>query len=78
MGVYSSQIVICGDSYLEVENCRRIMEISDIYLKIKTADGIVAEIWGSDLMLSDYNTAGLAVRGKITSVELHGKGGNIG
>lgn len=68
---YGSQILICGDSYLEVENCRRIMEYNDIYLKVKTYSGLVAEIWGSELMLSDYNTDGIAVRGKISSVELH-------
>ena len=69
----SSQIVICGNTYLEVENCSRIMEYNDIYLKVKTFSGMVIEIWGTGLMLSDYNTEGIAVRGKITSVELHGK-----
>ncbi|MCM1522864.1 MAG: YabP/YqfC family sporulation protein [Ruminococcus sp.] len=68
-----SQIMICGNTYLEVENCKRIMEYNDIYLKVKTASGLVAEIWGSGLSISDYNTAGIAVRGKITSVELHDK-----
>lgn len=67
-----SQIVICGNTYLEVENCRRIMEYNDIYLKVKTASGLIIEIWGANLRLSDYNTQGIAVRGKISSVELHG------
>lgn len=69
----SSQIVICGNTYLEVENCSRIMEYNDIYLKVKTFSGMVIEILGTGLLLSDYNTEGIAVRGKITSVELHGK-----
>ena len=53
---YGSQIVICGNTYLEVE----------------TFSGMVIEIWGTGLMLSDYNTEGIAVRGHISSVELHG------
>ena len=69
----SSQIVICGNTSLEVENCSRIMEYNDIYLKVKTFSGMVIQIWGTGLLLSDYNTEGIAVRGKITSVELHGK-----
>ena len=75
MAAYNgSQIVICGNTYLEVENCKRIMEYNDIYLKVRTTDGIIAEIWGSGLRLSDYNTNGIAVRGNISSIELHGKG----
>lgn len=74
MSSYSgSQIVICGCSYLEIENCKRIMEINDIYLKIKTADNIIVEIWGTDLRISDYTTNGIAVRGNISSLELHGR-----
>ena len=68
-----SQIMICGNTYLEIENCKRIMEYNDIYLKVKTMSGLVAEIWGSELSISDYNTSGISVRGKITSVELHDK-----
>ena len=75
MSAYSgSQIVICGCSYLEIENCRRIMEINDIYLKIKTEDDMIVEIWGTDLRISDYSTNGIAVRGSSSSLELHGKG----
>ncbi len=48
------------------------MEYNDIYLKVKTFSGMVIEIWGTGLMLSDYNTEGIAVRGHISSVELHG------
>ena len=69
----SSQVMICGDSYLEIENCRRILEYNDVYLKVKTYNGLMIEIWGSGLMLSDYNTLGIAVRGKISSVEFSGK-----
>lgn len=71
MEIFGSQIVITGNSYLEIEGCRRIMEYNDIYLKIKTDEGLTAEIWGSGLAVSDYNTAGIAVRGVIKSIELH-------
>ncbi|MGN0641740.1 MAG: YabP/YqfC family sporulation protein [Huintestinicola sp.] len=66
-----SQITICGKEYVEIENCKRIMEYNDIYLKVKTAGGLIIEVWGSGLRLSDYNTNGIAVRGIISSVELH-------
>lgn len=75
MDTQGSQIVITGNSYLEIEGCIRIMEYNDIYLKIKTCRGIIAEIWGQGLTVSDYNTSAVAVRGIITSVELHGKEG---
>ncbi|MCM1577634.1 MAG: YabP/YqfC family sporulation protein [Ruminococcus sp.] len=74
MGTFGSQIVISGNGYMEIEGCRRIMEYNDIYLKIKTDEGIIAEIWGDGLAVSDYNTAGIAVRGRINAIELHGKG----
>ncbi len=70
-----TQLVICDNNYLEVEGCKRIMEYNDIYLKLKTASDMIIEVWGSELSLSDYNTGGVAVRGKITSVEL-AKGSN--
>lgn len=75
MDTQGSQIVITGNSYLEIEGCIRIMEYNDIYLKIKTCRGIIAEIWGQGLTVSDYNTSAVAVRGIITSVELHGREG---
>lgn len=68
-----SQMVICGNTYIEIENCKRIMEYNDIYLKIRTAAGLVAEIWGTELEISDYNTTGIAVRGIINSVEFYGR-----
>lgn len=68
----NTQITVCGNSYLEIENCRRIMEYNDIYLKVKASSGLVVEIWGTNLRLSDYNTDGISVRGRIASIELHG------
>ena len=44
----------------------------DIYLKVKASSGLVVEIWGTNLRLSDYNTDGISVRGRIASIELHG------
>lgn len=68
----NSQIVICDDSYVEIEHCTRIMEYNEIYLKVKISSSLIVEIWGSGLILSDYGDAGIAVRGKISSIELHG------
>ena len=72
MNYSGSQIMICGNTYLEIENCKRIIEYNDIYLKVRTASGLIVEIWGTNLAISDYNTSGIAVRGIISSVELHG------
>jgi len=69
---FNTQITVCGNSYMEIENCRRIMEYNDIYLKVRAVSGLVVEVWGANLRLSDYNTDGISVRGKIASIELHG------
>ena len=70
---FNTQITVCGNSYLEIENCRRIMEYNDIYLKVRLyPSGELVEIWGTNLRLSDYNTDGISVRGRIASIELHG------
>jgi len=68
----NSQIVICDDSYIEIERCKRIMGYNDIYLKLKISPTFFVEIWGSGLTISDYGDCGIAVRGKIMTIELHG------
>ncbi|MGN0667224.1 MAG: YabP/YqfC family sporulation protein [Huintestinicola sp.] len=64
-----SQVTVCGKEYAEIDNCRRIMEFSDICLRVKTGGGMIVEIWGNGLHLSDYSTGSIAVRGEISSIE---------
>ena len=59
---------ITGNKVLEISSCRKIIEYNDVYLKIKTSNMLV-EIWGSELLIDDYNTEGIVVRGEIKSVE---------
>ena len=53
---------------IEIENCKKVVEYNDIYLKILTSN-MILEVWGSELSISDYNTDGIIIRGKISSVE---------
>ena len=51
-----------------IENCRRIEEYNDIYMRL-VSGRLVVMIWGSGLRAYDYKTKGLIVRGKITQIE---------
>lgn len=73
MNLSEPQIVICSNTYMEIECCRRILEYNDIYIRLKTFSGLIVEIWGSGLEISDCKTSGLAVKGHISSVEFSGK-----
>lgn len=64
-----TQIQITGGREVLVECCRKILEFNDIMVKVRTWDMTVV-IWGSELKVSDYNSSGIYVRGKIQSVEL--------
>ncbi len=64
----NSSISITDNSHMEIENCSKILEYNDIYVRLKTAT-IFLQIWGEGLMISDYNTSGIIVDGKIFRVE---------
>lgn len=64
----NSSISITDNSHMEIENCSKILEYNDIYVRLKTAT-IILQIWGEGLMISDYNTSGIIVDGKIFRVE---------
>ena len=59
---------LTDNTHLEIENCQKILEYNDIYLKIKTSTLIIS-IWGQSIRISDYNTDGIIVDGKFSSVE---------
>ena len=59
---------LTDNTHLEIENCQKILEYNDIYVKIKTATLIIG-IWGQNIRISDYNTDGIVVDGKFSSIE---------
>lgn len=64
----NTYINLSDNTHMEIENCKRILEYNDVFVKIRTSTLIIG-IWGQDLRLSDYNTDGIVVDGKFTSVE---------
>lgn len=64
----NTNINITDNTRAEIENCRRIIEYNDIYVRLATST-VTVKIWGSGLRISDYNRAGVIVEGKISSVE---------
>lgn len=59
---------LTDNTHLEVENCQKILEYNDIYVKIKTSTLIIS-VWGQNIRISDYNTDGIVVDGNFSSVE---------
>lgn len=55
-----------------IENCKKIVEYNDIFLELKTSS-LILRIWGQKLMIDDYKTSGLIVRGIIDSIEFINK-----
>lgn len=69
-----SMITICGDSEVLIENCRRILECSDIKCSVISA-GYLVEIWGSDLSASSFASGSAQVSGHVQSITIERKGG---
>lgn len=59
---------LTDNTRLELENCKRILEYNDVYVKIKTST-LTVGVWGEDLRLYDYNADGIVVEGKFSSIE---------
>ncbi len=59
---------ISDNNHLEIENCQKILEYNDIYVKLRTSTLIIS-IWGQNIKISDYNTDGIIVDGKFSSIE---------
>lgn len=64
----NTHLLITDNNLIEIENCKKVVEYNDIYLKILTSN-MILEVLGSELSISDYNTDGIIIRGKISSVE---------
>lgn len=59
---------LTDNTHLEVENCKRILECSDVCVKLKTSTLTIA-VWGRELRMSDYNTDGIIIDGWFESIE---------
>ncbi len=59
---------LTDNTHLEIENCKRIIELNDVYVRLKTAT-VTLQVWGEKLRISDFNTAGVVIDGKISSIE---------
>ena len=64
----NTNLLITDNNLIEIENCKKVLEYNDIYLKLLTSN-MILEIWGSNLNISDYNTDGIIINGKISSIE---------
>lgn len=61
-------IHIESDREMLIENCRRIEEYNDIFIKILAGD-LIIQIWGNGLRADDRQTDALIIRGKISHIE---------
>ncbi len=64
----NTYMALTDNTHMEIENCKKILEYNDVYIKLRTATLTVC-IWGQDLRISDYNTDGIVIDGKFSSVE---------
>jgi len=51
-----------------VENCKKIIEYNDIFIKISTST-ITLQIWGRELIIKNYENNGIIIVGNISSIE---------
>ena len=65
----SSYISITDDRAAVIENCKQIVECSEIMAKVLTGSFEI-EIWGSGLTMSNFCSDSVEIRGKIESVKL--------
>lgn len=68
----NTNIQITDNLCVEIDNCKKIIEYNDIYVKIK-ASTVIIEVWGRNLCINDYNRPGIEIKGIITNIELSKK-----
>ena len=65
----NTAIHITDDTSVIVENCKKIIEYSDIYVSLKTKD-LKIFIWGKNLKVDDFDSDHIRINGSIQSVEI--------
>ncbi len=63
----NTSIIINPYRNVLIENCKRILECSELFVKIECSDFYI-EIWGESLCIRDYSTSSVEVIGKISSI----------
>ena len=58
-----------GNREVCVENCRRIEECSEVFMRL-ISGSLCVQIWGNGLRAFDYSGGGLVIRGRIERIEL--------
>lgn len=64
----NTYINFTDNTHIEIENCKRVIELNDVYVRLKTST-LTVSIWGENLSVSDFNTDGIVIDGIISSVE---------
>lgn len=70
----NTYMTLTDNNHMEIENCKKILEYNDVYVKVRTAT-LNVSVWGQDLRISDYNTDGIIINGSFSSVEFERLGG---
>lgn len=65
---FNTYMNLTDNTHIEIENCKRILDYSDVYLRIRTSTLTIC-IYGENLNISDYNTDGMIIDGKFRSIE---------
>ncbi len=63
-----------GNKELLIENCRRIEEYSEVFMRLISGK-LCINIWGSGLRAYDFNKDGLMISGKISQIEFTERNG---
>lgn len=61
-------IHIDGNNELLIENCRKIEEYSEVFMRLISGK-LCINIWGNGLRAYDFHKSGLLVNGKISQIE---------
>ena len=64
----NTSIHISGNNELIIDNCRRIEEYNEVYMRL-VSGGLYISIHGNDLRAFDFRTGGLVIRGSIEKIE---------
>lgn len=57
-----------GNKELLIENCRRIEEYSEVFMRLISGK-LCITVWGNGLRAYDFHKTGLLVSGKISQIE---------
>ena len=66
---YNSSIELIGNEKIIAQNVKKILECDEICVKLKTEFFVIC-IWGTNLIICDYNKEFLVVKGKIANIEI--------